>query len=167
MTYTIFTNGPVGTYKPSLIAVNGGWGGTGFDGYDEGVTFELSLNPETAKYEISRSDFDIKYNGEGFSTGSMLAYIQIPELYRFFPTMHSTLDALLLDNKSVTYDVTKVLDSNEDSKYRLELWNCWGKTKENGCAFGTPNGDIMPGLAFSKSIETKFTIRSLYAVPQW
>lgn len=167
VTYTIFTNGPVGTYKPSLIAVNGGWGGTGFDGYDEGVTFELSLNPETAKYEISRSDFDIKYNGEGFSTGSMLAYIQIPELYRFFPTMHSTLDALLLDNKSVTYDVTKVLDSNEDPKYRLELWNCWGKTKENGCAFGTPNGDIMPGLAFSKSIETKFTIRSLYVVPQW
>ncbi len=41
------------------------------------------------------------------------------------------------DGKAVSYDKKKVIDSNEDPKYRLELWNMYGKTAETGCAFGT------------------------------
>lgn len=34
----------------------------------------------------------------------------------------------------------------DSSKYRLELWNCYGATKNAGCAFGTPDGDVIKEL---------------------
>ena len=77
------------------------------------------------------------------------------------------LDNLYLDGLEVTFDATKVLDTNDGSKYRLELWNCYGATKNAGCAFGTPDGDVIKELGFSTSMEVKFTFHKLFAVPQW
>ena len=46
-------------------------------------------------------------------------------------------------------------------------WNCYGATKNAGCAFGTPDGDVIKELGFSTSMEVKFTFHKLFAVPQW
>lgn len=71
------------------------------------------------------------------------------------------------DGKAVSYDKKKVIDSNEDPKYRLELWNMYGKTAETGCAFGTAADGCVAGLGFADKMELSFTIHSLFAVPQF
>lgn len=165
VTFTVVSNTSDGTgvYTPNLITINPSWGGTW--GYNEGATMEV-VN-EGGKYSIKNNQFDITYKSGEHADGSIMTFVEIADLYGFFPGTHSTLDALLLDGKAVSYDQSKVIDANENPKYRLELWNCYGATKGAGCAFGTPEGDVMKGLAFSKSMETKFTIHSLFAVPQW
>ncbi len=169
ITFTVKTNGPVGTYTPNLITINPSWDGTW--GFNQGTTFDVVLNTETAKYELSRRQFNILYTTDGtdYTGGSEMTFIEIADIYAFFPTMHATLDGLKLDGQSISYDVTKVPDSNESPKYRLELWNPWGATGGNGyCAFGEiVNGQVVPGLAFSSTMEVDFTIRSLFAVPEW
>lgn len=165
VTYTIATNGPEKTYKPCLITINPAWGGP-WD-YNQGATFDIVLNKETAKYEVTQSAFDIKYESADHSAGSIMTFVEIADVYGFFPTMHCTLDELLLDGKAVSYDVSKVIDANENPKYRLELWNCYGATGSNGCAFGTRDGDVIHELSFSSSMELKFSIKSLFAVPQF
>ena len=89
------------------------------------------------------------------------------DIYKYFPGLHATLDNLYLDGKEVTFDASKVLDANESPKYRLELWNCYGVTKDKGCAFGTPDGDVIKELGFSSSMEVKFTFHILFSVPEW
>ena len=165
VTFTVVSNTSDGTgvYTPNLVTINPSWGGTW--GYNEGATMEV-VN-EGGKYSIKNNQFDITYQSGDHADGSIMAFVEIADLYGFFPGTHATLDALLLDGKAISYDQSKVIDANENPKYRLELWNCYGATKGAGCAFGTPEGDVMKGLAFSKSMETKFTIHSLFAVPQW
>lgn len=168
VTFTVVSNTSDGTgvYTPNLVTANPSWGGTW--GYNEGATMEV-VN-EGGKYSIKNNQFDLKYvapEGVDHTAGSIMTFIEIADLYGFFPGTHATLDALLLDGKAVSYDQSKVIDTNENSKYRLELWNCFGATKNAGCAFGTPEGDVMKGLAFSNSMETKFTVHSLFTVPQW
>lgn len=72
-----------------------------------------------------------------------MTFIEVADIYGFFSDMQATLDNLYLDGIEVIFDTTKVLDSNEDPQYRLELWNYYGATKNNGCAFGTPDGDFI------------------------
>lgn len=90
-----------------------------------------------------------------------MTFIEVADLYGFFPGTHAVLDNLYLDGSEVTFDATKVLDANDSSKYRLELWNCYGATKNAGCAFGTPDGDVIKELGFSTSMEVKFTFHKL------
>ena len=165
VTFTVVSNTSDGTgvYTPNLITINPSWGGTW--GYNDGATMEVVK--ENGKYAIKNNQFDITYKSGDHADGSIMTFIEIADLYGFFPGTHATLDALLLDGNAVSYDQSKVIDSNESPKYRLELWNCYGTTKNTGCAFGSPDGDVMKGLAFSQSIETKFTVRSLFAEPQW
>ena len=165
VTFTVVSNTSDGTgvYTPNLITINPSWGGTW--GYNDGATMEVVK--ENGKYAIKNNQFDITYKSGDHADGSIMTFIEIADLYGFFPGTHATLDALLLDGNAVSYDQSKVIDSNESSKYRLELWNCYGTTRNTGCAFGTPDGDVMKGLAFKQSIETKFTVRSLFAEPQW
>ena len=165
VTFTVVSNTSDGTgiYTPNLITINPSWGGTW--GYNQGATMEVAN--EGGKYVIKNNQFDIKYESADHVDGSIMTFVEIADLYGFFPGTHSTLDELYLDGKAVSYDKSKVIDANENPKYRLELWNCYGATKNAGCAFGTPEGDVMKGLAFSKSIETKFTVHSLFAEPQW
>ena len=150
-------------YTPNLVAVNPSWGGTW--GYNAGATFEVKY--DNFQYSIVNSSLDIKYESTDHAAGSIMTFLEVADIYGFFPGMHATLDNLYLDGSEVTFDATKVLDSNEDSKYRLELWNCYGATKQAGCAFGTPDGDTIKELGFNNSIEVKFTFHSLFPVPQW
>ena len=165
VTFTVVSNTSDGTgvYTPNLITINPSWGGTW--GYNDGATMEVVK--ENGKYAIKNNQFDITYKSGDHADGSIMTFIEIADLYGFFPGTHATLDALLLDGNAVSYDNAKVIDANESPKYRLELWNCYGTTRNTGCAFGTPDGDVMKGLAFKQSIETKFTVRSLFAEPQW
>ena len=165
VTFTVVSNTSDGTgvYTPNLITINPSWGGTW--GYNEGAAMEV-VN-EGGKYAIKNNQFDITYKSGEHADGSIMTFVEIADLYGFFPGTHSTLDELLLDGKAVSFNQSKVIDANESPKYRLELWNCYGTTKNNGCAFGTPEGDVMKGLAFKNSMETKFTVHSLFAVPQW
>lgn len=165
VTFTVVSNTSDGTgiYTPNLITINPSWGGTW--GYNEGATMEVAN--EGGKYVIKNNQFDMTYTSDAHTAGSIKTFVEIADLYGLFPGTHSTLDELYLDGKAISYDKTKVIDSNEDPKYRLELWNCYGKTKNAGCAFGTPEGDVMKSLAFSKSIRTKFTVHSLFAEPNW
>lgn len=165
VTFTIasITSNGAGIYTPNLVAVNPSWGGTW--GYNAGATFEVKY--DNFQYSIVNPSLDIKYESTDHAAGSIMTFLEVADIYGFFPGMHATLDNLYLDGSEVTFDVAKVLDSNEDSKYRLELWNCYGATKQAGCAFGTPDGDTIKELGFNNSIEVKFTFHSLFPVPQW
>lgn len=165
VTFTIasITSNGAGIYTPNLVAVNPSWGGAW--GYNAGVTFEVKY--DNFQYSIVNPSLDIKYESTEHAAGAIMTFLEVADIYGFFPGMHATLDNLYLDGAEVTFDVAKVLDSNEDSKYRLELWNCYGATKQAGCAFGTPDGDTIKELGFNNSIEVKFTFHSLFPVPQW
>ena len=166
VTFTVVSNTSDGTgvYTPNLITINPSWVGTW--GYNEGQTLEV-VN-EGGKYSIKGNNhFDITYKSDAHKDGSLMTFLEIADLYGFFPGTHATLDEFYLDGKAVSYDKAKVIDSNENPKYRLELYNRYGKTYEVGCAFGTPEGEVMKGLAFNESIRTKFTVHSLFAQPQW
>ncbi len=165
VTYTIFTEGPEKTYKPNLITINPDWGGPWE--YNDGAAFDVTLNKETAKYELSKNNFTVTYNSDIHAAGSIMTFIEIADIYGYFPTMHSTLNSLKLDGNSVRFDASKVVDTNEGAKYRLELWNCYGATGNSGCAFGTRDGDVIHELGFSSSMQLDFTINSLFAVPQF
>ena len=165
VTYTIFTEGPEKTYKPNLITINPDWGGP-WD-YNDGAAFDVTLNKETAKYELSKNNFTITYNSDIHAAGSIMTFIEIADIYGYFPTMHSTLNSLKLDGNSVSFDASKVVDTSEGAKYRLELWNCYGATGSSECAFGTRDGDVIRELGFSSSMQLDFTINSLFAVPQF
>ncbi|WP_259321819.1 hypothetical protein [Bacteroides stercorirosoris] len=165
VTYTVFTDGNgAGVYTPNLATIPD-WSGAGTWGYNAGATFEVKY--EDFQYSIVNPSFNIKYESTDCAAGSIMTFIEVADLYGFFPGTHATLDNLYLDGTEVTFDATKVLDANESPKYRLELWNCYGSTKAGGCAFGTPDGDVIKELGFSSSMEVKFTFHSLFAVPQW
>lgn len=167
ITFTVVLQGPEGTYTPNLITVADGWWPSTW-GFNQGATFDIKLNTETAKYEISQDIFDIKYApSDSYAAGSIMTFIQIDNIRNWFPTMHATLNALLLDETSVSFNATKVVDSNEGAAYRLELWNCYGVTGNTECAFGAKDGDVIHELGFSNSMEVKFTINSLFAIPEF
>ncbi|MDO4164329.1 MAG: hypothetical protein Q4D56_08075 [Bacteroides sp.] len=166
ITYTISTQF-TGSFTPNVVTINPSWGGTW--GYNQGATLEIALVEN--QYTITNPSFDITYvpsTDADHSAGSIMTFIEVGDLFGFFPGTHATLDNLYLDGTEVTgFDATKVVDTSEGAKYRLELWNCYGATKTSGCAFGTPDGDVIKELAFSSSMQVKFTFQSLFAVPEW
>lgn len=171
ITYTIFTdaNG-TGIYTPNLVTVNPDWGSDW--GFNQGATFEVKY--DNFQYSIVNSSFDIKYESTSYAAGSIMTFIEVKDIYRYFPGMNATLDNFYLDGVEKTgFDVTKVLNSSEVKpqentySYRLELWNCYGTTGKTSCAFGTPEGDVIKELGFSSSMELKFTFHNLFTVPEW
>ena len=165
VTFTIasITGNGAGVYTPDLVTINPAWGGTW--GHNAGAAFEVKY--DNFQYSVVNPSFDIKYESADHAAGSIMTFIEVADIYGFFPGMHALLNNLYLDGTEVTFDASKVLDANEASKYRLELWNCYGKTKENGCAFGTPDGDTIKELGFSSSMEVKFTVGGLFSIPEW
>jgi len=164
-TYTIYTE-PKMSYTPTFITINLSWGGP-WD-YNSGEAFEIKLNGETAKYEVTPNTFDVKYESTDHSAGSIMTFVQINDLYTYFPGTHSTLDDCLIDGTSVSYDKSKVLDAVDGNSYRIELWNMYGATSQSGCGFGTASADgVISELGFNSSIEVKYTIQSLFATPTW
>lgn len=168
VTFTVVstTSDGTGVYTPTFNAVRGwGEGEAQLWGYNDGSTLKV-VKSDKGQYSLENNQFDMTYEGSGFEGGTIMTFIEIADLYGFFPGTHSTLDEFYLDGKAVSYDKSKVIDSNENPKYRLELFNCYAATKDN-CAFGVKDGDLMRELGFNKSMRAKFTVHSLFAVPQW
>lgn len=160
------TSDGTGVYTPTFNAVRGwGEGEAQLFGYNDGSTLKV-VKSDKGQYSLENNQFDMTYEGSGFEGGTIMTFVEIADLYGFFPGTHSTLDEFYLDGKAVSYDKSKVVDANENSKYRLELFNCYAATKDN-CAFGVKDGDLMRELGFNKSMRAKFTVHSLFAVPQW
>ena len=168
VTFTVVstTSDGTGVYTPTFNAVRGwGEGEAQLWGYNDGSTLKV-VKSDKGQYSLEDNQFDMTYEGSGFEGGTIMTFIEFADLYGFFPGTHSTLDEFYLDGKAVSYDKSKVIDSNENPKYRLELFNCYGATKDN-CAFGVKDGDLMRELGFNKSMRAKFTVHSLFPVPQW
>lgn len=168
VTFTVVSNTSDGTgvYTPTFNAVRGwGEGEAQLFGYNDGSTLKV-VKSDKGQYSLENNQFDMTYEGSGFEGGTIMTFVEIADLYGFFPGTHSTLDEFYLDGKAVSYDKSKVVDANENPKYRLELFNCYAATKDN-CAFGVKDGDLMRELGFYKSMRAKFTVHSLFAVPQW
>lgn len=168
VTFTVVSNTSDGTgvYTPTFNAVRGwGEGEAQLWGYNDGSTLKV-VKSNKGQYSLENNQFDMTYEGSGFEGGTIMTFIEFADLYGFFPGTHSTLDEFYLDGQAVSYDKSKVVDANENPKYRLELFNCYGATKDN-CAFGVKDGDLMRELGFNKSMRAKFTVHSLFAVPQW
>lgn len=168
VTFTVVstTSDGTGVYTPTFNAVRGwGEGEAQLFGYNDGSTLKV-VKSDKGQYSLENNQFDMTYEGSGFEGGTIMTFVEIADLYGFFPGTHSTLDEFYLDGKAVSYDKSKVIDANENPKYRLELFNCYAATKDN-CAFGVKDGDLMRELGFNKSMRAKFTVHSLFAVPQW
>lgn len=168
VTFTVVstTSDGTGVYTPTFNAVRGwGEGEAQLFGYNDGSTLKV-VKSDKGQYSLENYQFDMTYEGSGFEGGTIMTFVEIADLYGFFPGTHSTLDEFYLDGKAVSYDKSKVVDANENPKYRLELFNCYAATKDN-CAFGVKDGDLMRELGFNKSMRAKFTVHSLFAVPQW
>lgn len=168
VTFTVVstTSDGTGVYTPTFNAVRGwGEGEAQLWGYNDGSTLKV-VKSDKGQYSLENNQFDMTYEGSGFEGGTIMTFVEIADLYGFFPGTHSTLDEFYLDGKAVSYDKSKVVDANENPKYRLELFNCYAATKDN-CAFGVKDGDLMRELGFNKSMRAKFTVHNLFAVPQW
>ena len=168
VTFTVVstTSDGTGVYTPTFNAVRGwGEGEAQLWGYNDGSTLKV-VKSDKGQYSLENNQFDMTYEGSGFEGGTIMTFIEFADLYGFFPGTHSTLDEFYLDGKAVSYDKSKVIDSNENPKYRLELFNCYGATKDN-CAFGVKDSDLMRELGFNKSMRAKFTVHSLFPVPEW
>ncbi|MCS3252093.1 hypothetical protein NXX19_04865 [Bacteroides ovatus] len=165
ITCTIITDADVAkAYTPKLVSINPTWGGDWNN--NQGAMFNVKY--ENFQYSVENPIFDIKYESTDHAAGAIMTFVQVDDIFQYFPKMHAELDNLYLDGTKVTgYDATKVIDTNDGNSYRLELWNCYGKTKDTGCAFGTPEGDVIKELGFRNIMEVEFTIHSLFAVPQW
>lgn len=168
VTFTVVstTSDGTGVYTPTFNAVRGwGEGEAQLWGYNDGSTLKV-VKSDKGQYSLENDQFDMTYEGSGFEGGTIMTFIEFADLYGFFPGTHSTLDEFYLDGQAVSYDKSKVVDANENPKYRLELFNCYGATKDN-CAFGVKDGDLMRELGFNKSMRAKFTVHSLFPVPEW
>lgn len=168
VTFTVVstTSDGTGVYTPTFNAVRGwGEGEAQLWGYNDGSTLKV-VKSDKGQYSLENNQFDMTYEGSGFEGGTIMTFIEFTDLYGFFPGTHSTLDEFYLDGQAVSYDKSKVVDANENPKYRLELFNCYGATKDN-CAFGVKDGDLMRELGFNKSMRAKFTVHSLFPVPEW
>ncbi len=150
------------------MTINPNWGGY-WDGINDGsfrviVDDNFKLVPDKTSFDITTvktSDFD-------YSDGSIMTFINTNGLMDMFPGTVMTLDAIELDGKALTgWDANKVINTNDNSSHRLELWNCYGNTKSYGCAFGTPEGDVIKELGFNDSMRLRFTINSLFTPVTW
>ena len=155
-----------GTYTPKLTTVSSWWGSTW--GTTQGASFDVKF--EDNKYTVSQNVFDITYNASdapsNYNEGSIMTFVQIDNVYGYFPQLNATLNNIWLDGNEVSFDDSKVLNSNENPAYRLELWNTYGATRQQEAyGFGTPEGDVVKGLAFSNTMRTKMTVNGLFKKP--
>lgn len=155
-------------FTPDLVTINPSWGGY-WDGINDG-SFRVTVD-SNFKLVPDKTDFDIttrKTADFNYSDGSIMTFINTGGLMDMFPGTVMTLNSIELDGKALTgWDAKKVVNSNDGSQHRLELWNCYGKTKNDGCAFGTPEGDVIKELGFNDSMRVKFTINSLFTPVIW
>ena len=162
--YTIMTEP---AFTPNLITINPSWGGP-WD-FNQGASFKVYVD-DNKKLAIDNPSFDITYTSADHAAGSIMTFIETKDLFTAFPGVTATLDALVLDGKETAFDATKIVNTSADGAgvhHRLELWNCYGETSANGCAFGESVDGTIKELGFSSSMQVKFTFNSLFKAPQW
>lgn len=155
------------SFTPGLITINPSWGGD-WTGPNDG-SFSVIVDSNN-KLVPSKTDFDITLNaadyGTDYSAGSIMTFVNTPDLMNMFPGTKMTLTYLALDGTEVTgWDAGKVPNSSDGNQHRLELWNCYGITgadNADNCAFGKRDGDVMKALGFNTSMRVKFSIDSLF-----
>lgn len=170
--YTIVTEAFAKTYAVNLATQDSKWHGP--RDYNDGQTISVGFDAEAHKFvfEPQTVSFNYQYTADpendekpNHALGSIMTFLEVADIYAYFPQMHATLDALSLDGVAQTFDASKVIDANETSKYRLELWNMYGATSSAGCAFGIPADGVISELSFSSSMALTATFHSLFPVP--
>lgn len=152
-------------FTPTWITINPNWGGDW--SYNQGASFNVVVDGNS-KLAIDNPSFDITLTSGDFAAGSIMTFAQVDKFQTYFPGTHATLDALYLDGNLVSgYDDSKIVDSSDGGNYRLELWNMYGTTSSNGCAFGTPVDGVISELGFTQSMRAKFTFQRIFAPVQW
>ncbi len=150
------------TFTPGLNIVAKDWAASDW-GYNVGESFDIVIND--AKYEVTKNDFSISYASNLYSAGPMMLFMQTDNLYSLFPAAKMEIDEVKLDGTVKTgWDASKIVNTSADGggvHHRLELWNCYGETRDN-CAFGVRDGDLMPALGFTSSFDMKYRLVSLY-----
>ena len=145
----------------SFITCNSSWGCDW--SWTDGQTLKIGFDSDAHTYTFEPQTFKITFTSDiDYTGGTIMSFFQVNNVYAQFPALHATLDALSIDGKEVTFDSSKVIDSNESPNYRLELWNCYGATKTAGCAFGTPDGDVIKELGFTDKMEMTVTFHSIF-----
>lgn len=171
--YTVFTDAhPEGVYTPKLAPINASWGGP-WD-FTNGNTIEVVY--ENCQYKLKdNSKVVIDYTAPSdvdYSGGCIMTFVQTDNLFKYFPGTQAVLNEFYLDGVATTdwkANASKIVNTSADGNgihHRLELFNCYGETKDN-CAFGQRDGDVMHSLGFNSSMKLDITYKSLYAVPQW
>ncbi|MCC8112851.1 MAG: hypothetical protein LIP03_02425 [Bacteroidales bacterium] len=151
------------TYTPCLITINPSWGGP-WD-YNQGATTGLCVTADK-KLGFTNPTFDITYESTEHADGSIMTFIQTDNIWADFPGVKAQLDHIYLDGVELTgWDADKILNVTADGggvHHRLELWNMYGETSGNGCAFGEPTDGVISELGFSQSMRVVFTFTSLF-----
>ncbi len=153
-------------FTPMWISINKDWG-VSWD-YNQGATFSVVVDGAN-KLAFSDSSFDINLPAGDldYAAGTIMSFVQVNDLFNYFPQTHAQLDAIYKDGDKLTgYDASKVVDTSDGGAYRLELWNCYGATKDN-CAFGQASGDVMPALGFSQNQRVQFSFKHLFNTVEW
>lgn len=140
-----------------LVTVNPSWSGTwGTPGNQtlkvvntDGQLSTQAVESVTCTETVGSTDY---------SAGSIMTFLEIGN----FSGLKGQVTSLKVDgNELITEDnASKVLISNEGAKWRLEAWNTYGSTRANGCAFGTPDGDVIKELAFTDKMEFSASIEA-------
>ena len=127
----LFRSDVAKAYTPKLVSINPTWGGDWNN--NQGAMFNVKY--ENFQYSVENPIFDIKYESTDHAAGAIMTFVQVDDIFQYFPKMHAELDNLYLDGTKVTgYDATKVIDTNDGNSYRLELWNCYGDHRiRNAC----------------------------------
>lgn len=157
--YTIVTN-PV--FTPNLITINPSWGGP-WD-YNQGASMNVVVDADN-KLALQNASFDITYNSADHAAGSIMTFIETKNFYQAFPAAKAELEAVILDGNEVQFDAAKIINTSADGAgihHRLELWNCFGETNSNGCAFGESVEGTVAALGFTESMQIKFSYKNLF-----
>jgi hypothetical protein len=111
---------------------------------------------------ISDTQQSIKYSGS--RADGMIYLVELKEALKQYPNMQLRLDQVLVDGKAVTFDANKILYGELEAgtnNYRIELFNCYGNTKD-ASPWSDTSGSSVPSLGFSSSIEVKYTVLKLF-----
>ena len=157
--YTIVTN-PV--FTPNLITINPSWGGP-WD-YNQGASMDVVVD-ENNKLALQNASFDITYYSADHAAGSIMTFIETKNFYQAFPAAKAKLEAVILDGTEVQFDAAKIINTSADGAgihHRLELWNQFGETNSNGCAFGESVEGTVAALGFTESMQVKFSFENLF-----
>lgn len=133
-------------YPVLLTCVDGNWSGP--RDQEIGLLMPLELDGlHTFTYEASADNV-------------MVFLIDIPEFSTKHPDAIITLTDIRCDGKSIDFDASKMFygDIEGNGKYRIEMFNIYGKGSNNGVVMDSPfssgkNLGNEPAVSFSSSIE--------------